>query len=419
MTSATLDKAPPTRKRAYAHGSDSPDRLSPANPGPDMPCSPARGLLLGMLERFSIPEIRAFWQAHPLVVQDRQLSELEGYRYLWKATGMMNQYYWNEVNHSMDAFLRERGIRLDDMFGPHYYRIDQGGIWTLTETITWVKNFLPKLYLDPEPMLSVEQALCGWGMQAVPGSSCQIPYLKKTKDRIETVFSFAPDGEFRFRSFFYYDPTIFSGMCVFPNYFGLPPFEEARMVADCRHPDHVLWETPWEIRNGAFLIEDERFGTVVDYSAWASAMNLKFQGTPVPDRKVILMEKDYRCRSRDSVVLREGCIYDAPLYLARISYPRLSNLSRFGNSQVYLDNVLRSISFPESDAWRKLEQKYADLLDAAGKKLIFEYRTAAQSISIDGKILMAGVPAKILWKILLANRSGQNTFDFRTPTFND
>jgi hypothetical protein len=163
-----------------------------------------------------------------------------------------------------------------------------------------------------------------------------------------------------------------------------------------------------------FFIDSVRCGRVVKFSEWALRENLHFEGTPIPDRDVILMEQDFHCPVRKSVVMVTGCVYDAPLNMVRLQYPHNTDLKEFGASTVYLQHVVSQMTREEFKEWKCLEASYGKLLAAAEEKLFFEYRSESQSIFLNGKTLISGVPAKILRKILVAQGNGQASFDFRS-----
>ncbi|HKP95499.1 MAG TPA: hypothetical protein VJ385_07065 [Fibrobacteria bacterium] len=394
-------------------GSEAPDRLSASNPGPAIPGGPIRGVLLMMLEQMPIEEIRSFWRSHVITIDGKKLLEGELYRHLWENKDGLRQYHVEMIYSSLQYFLWCRGRSIESFITERFYRLEQGGIWKSSEHIAWSKDFLPQLYKDPDPMLTLEKALCHYCTRAVPGSDCRIAYLKVDEGWIESVFSFAFDAQFHFRNLFLFSHISLVGARIFPGLFGLPEFEKVRPLADCLHPAHILWGKDWEIKKGRFFIEGDPYGELVRFSEWSRSQSLQFQGINVPERDVILMDRDYLCPLRRSPVLLQNCIYDAPLYLARIGFPRKANFEQFGGATPYMDKILSGLTKDDTEEWQRLGKKYHELLQASSEKLVFEYRALSQALLLNGKTLISGVPAKILWKILVANGQGQSSFDFR------
>jgi hypothetical protein len=151
----------------------------------------------------------------------------------------------------------------------------------------------------------------------------------------------------------------------------------------------------------------------VPFRQWALPLELRYSGTPAPDREIILMESDFHCPIRGIKVLIKGCVYDAPLFLARIGFPRRSPADGGGMNRDFLANILEAFSLKETPEWLVLNGRFKELLGKAQANLIFEYRRSSQLMLVNDQTLISGVPAMILRKILAQWQKGQTRFDFR------
>lgn len=389
------------------------DRLSRANPGPLVPCGTVRGTFVTMLERFGIPEFRRFWRTLPIILGGKPLAEAAGYRYLWEEQGPIHLHFIEEVNSCLHDFLFDKGMSHYQFYDEGHFRFKQGGMWSARESLGWIKSLLPKLYTDPDPKMTILRLVCEWGQRAAPGAACELPYIRIEAGWVNAIYSFAPNGNADFRSPFLFSRSTLLGMQLFPKFLGLTPFEETHVVADCLHPNDILKNTEWEISEGVFFIAGERYGAVVPFLGWAKSMDLQFNKTPIPEREVILIEKDFYCPRLKIKLLAKACVYDAPLFLAKVGFPRIQKVQNDEPSQDYLANILEGLSLDASPEWLELEQKYHVVLQQVEEKLSFEYRRSSQLMLLNGKTLMAGVPAMILRKILSGWNNGQKLFDFR------
>jgi hypothetical protein len=126
------------------------------------------------------------------------------------------------------------------------------------------------------------------------------------------------------------------------------------------------------------------------------------------------MDEDYMCPQRQRIVLRSGCVYDAPIYLARFRFRGESPLGTYPKPEAYLDRIVAGMLQPLDEEWAPLTHAHRKLIEAAERKLAFEYHADSQALQLNGKTLLSGTPAMIMRKILLAYSSGQSVFDYRS-----
>jgi hypothetical protein len=388
------------------------------------PIGTVRGIFVSMLERYRLPDVRAFWKSNPVPENEHFLPELEGYRYLWERKGLLPLYYLEQINAALVEFLAHRKESSEGFYNERHFRFEQGGMWAAPESLAWLKDFIPTLYTRPDPKLIIANMLCQWAKKALPGSDCQLPYCDQGEDWVEAVLALAPDASFRFRVPYVFSRSTMYGMNIFPRFMGFSAYEKTGLLADCLHPGEIVKDIPWKVEDGVFFLDGTRYGRVVPFMEWDGVCAWKFQGLTVPNRPSILMERSYVSPDTGWTALMEGTIYDAPLFAARLGFPRQK--TPLGNSipKDFLSNILGGMTLEESEEWRKIEATYRglereveaalkDLQRAAGEVLAFEYRANTQALILNGKVVICGVPAKIFRRIVLASQGGQSTFNFR------
>ena len=389
------------------------DRLSRSNPGPLATCGTVRGTLITMLDRYELDEVRDFWRNLPIVVNEKKYNEADGYRYLWEEQGWVHVHYLEEVNIHLMDFLYKKGENHYQFFNEKHYRFNQGGLWSAKENLSSVKSHLADLYTKPDPKFTLLELASKWGNMAVPGSVSELQFLRLDEREVSAIFSFAPDGTFGFRCPFLFSRSTMLGMQMLPKLLKFTPFEETTLLADCLHPDEILRNAELTVADGEFHINGIRHGIVVPFSAWSRSIGFKYNGNPIPERDVILMESDFHCEVRGIPVLSKGCIYDAPIFLARVGYPRLPKTDGGERKQEILDNILNGLSLGNSSDWMELERKFKELIQRAEEKVVIEYRRSSQLMLMNGNALISGVSAMILRKILMGWVKKQSRFDFR------
>jgi hypothetical protein len=387
------------------------DRFSRTNPGPLVSFGTVRGTFLSMLERYGLEEVRTFWRSLPILHEGGFLPEAEGYRFLWEHRDKVHAYYLEEVNEALMEFLLRRGESHLDFFDERHFRFEHGGIWSNEENLNWIRKDLEDFYTTEDLMGTMLQFACQWAMKAVPGALCQIPLTVRKGNKVRSIFAFAPDGSYRYRCPYLFSRSTLMGLKMFPRFVGLTVFEEARILADCLHPGQILRGVEWDIQDGIFLIEGAPYGRVGRFKDWALEREIEFKGPPIPDRDIVRMERAFKCPIRKIEVLSEGSVYDAPLFLANVGYHQAFSS---GSSRDFLKNIVEGLSRQNQDGWSDIESAYSSLLGIAERKVRVEYRRTSQTILVDGKTLIAGIPAMILRKVLVAHINGQGRFYFRT-----
>jgi hypothetical protein len=390
-----------------------PPRISAENPGPEMPIGPARILYLATLDLLPVPALRRFWQAHPLTQDGKTLSEAELYRALWGHLGTISADYcqtiWNDAEH----FLNENGISGEQVIRNKIFRLNQQGMWKASHVLAWIKELLPQLYRDPNPMLTLLHILGRWSEGAFPGSWGGVPRHREVGGEQEAVSAWAPSRTFAHRFYYAVDLHSVPFHRSLPTYFGLPAYDEVRLIADCRSATDLLWDQPSSVEGDAFRINGRTVGRLVEFSRWAREEGLLFE-IEVPDCTVVRMEESHHCARRRRVVLYEGCVYSAPLYLASFRFRSESPQGSYGRASDYLNQITADMLRSDEGDWGPFEDVHRSLLEAAETRLAFELVPDSEMLKLNGKTLMSGVPAKILWKILCSYVGGQSTFDYRT-----
>ena len=389
-------------------------RLSPELPGPQLAIAPVRIAYLAMLETLEIPRIREFWQAHPLERDGSILSEADLYSALWGHVGCISALYCEQVWNDFEPFLHRNGVYSQPLVADLVYRLNQSGVWRADQVLSWIKEFLPRLYRDPNPRLTLVKLIGLWGMQAFPGSWGSVPKQSSAGEWTEAVSLWAPSGDFSFRFLYPVELHASPFHITVPVYFGMTPYEHVRLIADCRPPNMVLWDETYEICGEKVFVGGQHLGRVRSFLDWAHEAALDFEGRAVPDRQVIAIERDYVCPKRKRVVLWAGCVYDAPLYLAQFRFRVAPAFGAYANPENYLDRIVAGMLQSYEAEWAPLARTHQQLLELAERRLIFEYRTRAQALLLNDRTLLTGTPARILYKILRGHAEGRRVFDHRS-----
>jgi hypothetical protein len=391
-----------------------PPAIGSENPGPELAIAPASALYVATMDVLDVSAIREFWLAHPLERGGRLLSEVELYRALWRIEGTISAHYCQWIWNDIEPFLYRHGMRGEGLIRDEILRMNQSLMFKASHVLGWIKETLPNLYRDSNPMLTVVDILGSWSEGAFPGSWCETLRHRRHGGWDEAVSAWIPSPDFSFRFFYPVELHSTPFHKAIPRYFGMPPYDQARPIADCRPLSAILWNESVEIQAEVCVVDGRRVGDVIAFSEWLRQEELDLKRARIPDWPVIRIDRDYVCPKRERVVLLEGCVYDAPLYLASFRFRSDVSLQAFSNAGAYLDKITNELLQSDEAAWAPFVAIHEQLIASAEEKLSFEFLRGADALRLNGKTLFTGVPARLLFKILVAHTRGQKTFDYRS-----
>ena len=118
------------------------------------------------------------------------------------------------------------------------------------------------------------------------------------------------------------DFAMFPGldMLVAPTIFGVPPFDSLAVICDARAVESVPWDAACHRSGDRFSINGVTYGRCVQLGRFLAERGYEITEIRAEDVEVVVMDRDYRCSWRARTVLREGCAYGAPGYLARLAW---------------------------------------------------------------------------------------------------
>jgi hypothetical protein len=161
------------------------------------------------------------------------------------------------------------------------------------------------------------------------------------------------------------------------------------------------------IHSGRFFIGDVQYGRSILFSRFLKELGFAPKQIKPPDKKVIIIDKNYFCPVRKRVILQKGCAYGAPLCAVTI-HCRRQKIAPPNPLRAMSDKILNS----KQTIWDEIEQKHQALLKLADSKTQIRFNSASCAISINAKHITSGTQAKILRKIIATvAREGRNEFE--------
>jgi hypothetical protein len=271
-----------------------------------------------MLVEVPWPQVAVFWRRHPFPYKSRPAEAPDFFRFLWDGdNGLPSAYFWSVVQ-NLQTYLESLGLDADRFFelvnhGP------MGGPplnskWLAEVVVPAKKN---PLTADPREWLLAETA--PFLHRLFPGSR---------SDLIRT----GRDGDFRFALLLFHplpsealhllDFRLFPGrmLAALPRAFGGSAFDKMEMLADTRGPGLVAGSREWNWKGDALRFRRRCVGRLCRFSAVLESLCGNAAPPQIPDRQVVIMDKDFHEPEGGRILLRRGCAYGAPVHLIRVGF---------------------------------------------------------------------------------------------------
>ncbi|MBD3243293.1 MAG: hypothetical protein GF331_22070 [Chitinivibrionales bacterium] len=264
--------------------------------------------------------IRAFWRNHRCV-DGETLPLAELFRLLMDRDATVPAKYDYTVTNALELFMLEHGVEPDDFVRFASYMSSYHPFYSPQQILfRATKPIVAKLATLYDPRQAVVTLLQQVTSSIMPGHIAK--RVKTVDKRTYVIVLRLPDGDkFPFRHDYHYycriqimhAPSIFD----YPPFSGWVPLSDARPLEACLNAGERV-----AMENGVVTVNGARIGKVVPsfVEACRERHDVAIGKSTVRDCPVVLVEREYRCPVRGRVVLAEGCLYDAPYYLARISY---------------------------------------------------------------------------------------------------
>jgi hypothetical protein len=356
-------------------------------------------------------QVHAFWSRIPLTIDSRTYQGAALYEYLWREEGMTPSTWNIPVLNEMQRYYAELGKNAEESWKNACREVlftPKGAVWIIdammraTNRLIDMRDFCIKFgHLANSRM--------------APGSCLRsAPITALQNGSHSAVFAFTMDASFKAglecvdSDWFMpiicnYTPTALGGKPM--DGYTINAVERSAMdiVDPSFHP---------AIRNNTFYINNEPYGRITGFLDLLNSRNLSFHPLKIPDRQVILMDRDWSDPLRPLSVLRKGVAYGAPLLLFTVFYK-----GRDRSSPGILWKAAKGLMDPHKTPWAKIEVQHREFLRWLAGALHITFDIPSETVSIDGRHVTSGVQARILRRILeLHLRDGRTGFERREFT---
>lgn len=377
-------------------------------------------LYAGMLLEIPLNKVREFWLNHPLPNKKEANDPGMVFHKIWQEKDHTSLKYCINVLNDVEPFLLSNGINPVEFITDSFYKINRGMLISAQSLLQWGKPYLSLFFVEKD-LRALILRLLNYFSQRLTSEVFHKVIKHDSEEKWNSatilIMQAQPQKILKLQRMVYekkflpYDCELWTGMLVqsIPYCMNLPPFEELRMISDCRTVEQIIPDLPVVVKNSSLLINGGSYGKILSFNDFALKVPLDLIKYNIPSQPVVVMEKDYYCPERKRVILHTGCAYGAPVYLYNLRYIR-----GVKKPDEFMSSIIDEATDNLKSSWAEVHAIHQTMLETVTNEANIIYYNAEESISINGKHLIKFVPAKIFRKMLIAYLSkGQTLFEHR------
>jgi hypothetical protein len=363
------------------------------------------------LQEFPPEVVREYFSLVPLEIDGRVISGKALFEALWRKKSLVPSSWEIRTDNLLEEFLLAKGKEPAELMPKILWR--NGGRAPIPGRLilSWFYPKLEALFSSVDTREMCIGLITTVTENWLPGIVHRRIRKRERDGWIENTMAFIADPKFTFYLDWDYEFIAGPQMIEAPKIVGLPPFEQFGMLADTRSPEHIVRvaeDRPVHV-NGLLHIRDQVAGRIMDFSEFCAINGLDVSKYDPPDLEVAVMDKDYICPIRKRIVLHAGCAYGAPFFISWLEHRKLAS-----TKQSLLTKLVADIAREEMDDEEELERKHRELLATLAIHSDFVYHADDESMSLNGRHFVKGIPAKILRNLLQAYlQAGKLEFEYR------
>lgn len=367
---------------------------------------------------FTQAEVRQFWRENPLVVGGQRCNELETLKRLLSRSGKVSTESYCQTLRSCEHLCARNNVSLESFVDFIFNRLEHGNALPGSVLLRFIVPAMHAITGEGD----IRKMGIRMGSRSIKVSTKQ--GLFEVVGGIEDESHYTDIILFHFDSSFStkfspFDANVWMGMKVkySPCFFGAPAFEEVKMISEQRTIDetlssgHTLHST-----DDLLYLNDKPLARKISFKSFLDKWNIDLQIYPVQSMlPVYEMLVDYHCPIQKRVVLHKGSVYGAPVPLLYVRYHKLTNLEPH---TIVKKTVIHGTT--DKSIWREIEKKHRDLIEQMKQLFHFTFESDKDRMMVNDKVLIKGVPARILHLMLKSKiDEGKTVFERREFLYNE
>lgn len=350
-----------------------------------------RVLFAALLIRLPPELVREFWRSVKDDLDGLPGTEMELFRFLWKKTAQVPARCLFRIFDGLEPFCLKHGVEASALLDGMPWQAPAGTFIPGNTILPWLTPILPAIFKPWDPRVSVLKFLHLYSGNYFQGHVRHMVASRRRKQGIRFLSAYITDRGFRNAILFDCHLVAGSFLRNSPKMFGLPPFDSVSLLSDCRDIAQVVGsDASVETRGESIYLDGLCVGRWQPFAAVIDALGLDLKGYGIPECRVAVITREYRCPRRGRVVLFKDCAYGAPLYLQAVDFrplPKDADPAHAADERAIAE-------------WKLAEKRYAELLELSMPMARFTYLIRQDAIELNGKVVARSIPAKILRYIL-------------------
>jgi hypothetical protein len=337
----------------------------------------------------------------------------EIFELLWKEKVKLPICYDCETDNELEPFVTAKGRTIEQVMKKVLWLNNNTSVMPGKVLLSWFYPKIESLFTSVDARDIVFGLISLHNENWLPGIIHRRVKKWEEGQWVKSIMAFIMDQTFE--EYIDWDFEAIGGpqLLAAPAMVGLPPFEKMEMLADTRPPERIVWreeDAPnWD--GDVLRLGGEAYGERTGFLDFCRRSEIDLSKYAPPDLPVVEMTRNYFCPVRTRVVLHQGCVYGAPLFLHTVEHRKLKNLKKD-----VLGTIVSDLIREEDVQDDVLEAKHRDLLASLTSGFKYRYFPADESLTLNESHFTKGIPAKILRFLLEAYlNDGKSEFEYREP----
>lgn len=374
-----------------------------------------RHIYLNQLFYYPSDVVKRFWLENRFAIEGCQVSDHELFTALWKGRRHTEGASFFSLLSNLEKFCIDQGTSLPDFYLKVLCNTGHYSTYPGDELVAILEPFLNELIQNREPLGVAAPIFSSLIRYEIPDSYVSLLHHEKREDKSRAIMRIhIPDKEECSVSL---DMDVWCCMIIqnSPLSFNLPPYSGVVMRAD-RRPLHRI-ATQWctnrcldiTVKENIIMNKGDIVGTVVRFSRHLATLGLDMDQFPaIADVLVCMISKDLYCSCRKRFVLRNGCVYGAPVHIFEIW-----NNNNDGLPARFLRHIANNLQ-KMHPLIMKVKDKHRMILRSCQNLLVVHYSRIHDRLFINSKPFVKGYQAKLMRKIVMdyvSSRKNEFTYD--------
>ena len=354
------------------------------------------------LLEFDIDHVKDFWGRFKFRAEGSVLENEEVYEYLNNTDSEIDLETQIEIFSELSNYLFSKNLDVLKFRQSFFKRVSGSFYMSAKNWLNDLNPFMQDLFVEKDLRRLLLNIYDKLPKQFGPQSTHELIFEDIDDEHRHALMMFELGANKNFNVD--YESWVLPWLIHSPNIIGMPSYEDHRMLCDQRSIFSVISEDKLELSGNQLFYKGDNVGYIHDFEKFWISYGLNMNDFRFEARDCIYMIKDIYTEDGEVRLLDAGCVYNAPVTIVELRYKK--DLPKPTNPISILIDMLELEEMGRNEL---IQKRHKEIVEESNAEIQVRYSLEDESISINGKHFIKGVPAKILRKVLSIHKSEGRT----------